>query len=200
MGISCVTATGQGVPSTAKRNVSYGIVLDNSGSYRALLERVIRFTHGIKDRNGDADETFLVTFVDGARIKVRQELTTDERELGDAIDNMSVEGGASAVLDAVRFSIDYLSANTKERASADLALLLISDGDDSASSAKLEGVVAAAKEAGVRIVVVGLSDEKLNTKLLDRLAKGSGGTAFFPKTPKEMTGITESVAAALRGR
>ena len=185
---------------TASRNLSYGIVIDNSGSYRQLLERVIRFAHGIKDKNVESDEAFLVTFVNGPKIRVRQELTSNKQELGEAIDNMFVEGGASAVLDAVRYSIDYLSANAKERGNVDLSLLLISDGDDSGSSAKLESVVAAAKEAGVRIVVVGVSDEKLNTKLLDRLAKGSGGTSFFPKTPKEMTEITQNVAAAIRGR
>lgn len=190
----------QNAAAPGSRRLSYGIVVDNSGSYRQLLDRVIRFTHGVKDRNIEGDETFLVTFVDGSKTKVRQELTSDFRELGEAVDNMFIEGGASAVLDAVRFSIDYISANAKERSATDLALLLISDGDDSGSSAKLETVVAAAKEAGVRIIVVGVSDDKLNTKLLDKLAKGTGGTSFFPKTPKEMTEMTQNVAAAIRGR
>lgn len=187
-------------PRTSVRPLSYGIVVDNSGSYRTVLERVIRFSHSIKDRNNEGDETFLVSFVDSRRIKVRQELTASKDDLGEAIDNMFVEGGATAVLDAVRFSLDYLSANIKERNGREAAILLISDGDDTASSAKLEAVVAFAKEANIRIVVVGLSDEKVNAKLLDRLAKGSGGTAFFPRTPKEMTEMVERVAAALRGR
>jgi Mg-chelatase subunit ChlD len=113
---------------------------------------------------------------------------------------MFVEGGSSAVLDAVRFSLDYLSANVKKEGSRPAALLLISDGDDTASTAKVDTVVTAASQAGIRIVVVGLSDEKVNTKLLDRLAKGSGGKAFYPKTPKELTESVQLIASALRGK
>ena len=197
---SVLSAAAQDQTSGGSKPVTYGIVIDNSGSYRTLLERVIRFTHAIKDKNNEADEAFLVTFVNAGKIKVRQEITADRAELGEAIDNMFVEGGLSAVLDAVRFSIDYLAANVKERNGREAAILLISDGDDSGSSAKLETVLAAAKDAHVRIIVLGLSDEKLNTKLLDKLAKGTGGTAYFPRTPKEMTELAPAIAAAIRGR
>ena len=182
------------------RPLSYGIVVDNSGSYRTLLERVIRFAHAVKERNLETDETFLVSFVDSKRIKVRQELSSNKDEVGEALDNMFVEGGATSVLDAVRFSLDYLSANIKDRNGRDSGILLISDGDDTASSASLESVVMAAREANIRIVVLGLSDEKVNVKLLEKLAKGSGGAAFFPKTPKEMTEMAPRIATALRGR
>jgi Ca-activated chloride channel family protein len=198
--LSAITIAAQEPSNTASKPVSYGIVIDNSGSYRTLLERVISFTHAVKDKNSDADEAFLVTFINASKIKVRQELTSDKSQLGEAIDNMFVEGGISAVLDAVRFSIDYLTANVNERGARYTAILLISDGDDGGSSAKLETVIAAAKDANVRIVVLGLSDEKLNTKLLEKLARGTGGSAFFPRTPKEMTEIAPTVAAALRKR
>ena len=180
------------------RPVSYGIVIDNSGSYRTLLERVINFTHAVAERNGESDETFVVTFVDPLKIKVRQELTSDKQEIAEAIDNMFVEGGQSAVLDAVRFAIDYLSSNSKANGEHRTSLLLISDGDDRISTSKIESVITAAKEANIKIVVVGISDEKVNTKILDRLAKGTGGTALYPRTPKETMAIVADVAAAIR--
>ncbi|MFL6468066.1 MAG: vWA domain-containing protein, partial [Pyrinomonadaceae bacterium] len=77
---------------------------------------------------------------------------------------------------------------------------LITDGDDATSSSKIETVLAAAKETNVRIIVVGMSDEKINTKLLDRLAKGTGGSAFYPRTPKETESIVDNLASALRGK
>ena len=180
--------------------LSYGFVVDNSGSYRLLLERVIKLANSVADKNVDGDEAFLLTFVDPAKTKIRQELTADKTELLDAVDNMYVEGGQTSMLDAVRLSIDYLSSNVKDRGERNLALLLISDGEDVASIAKIETVLAAANEAKIRIVVVGISDEKLNTKLLDRLAKGTNGAAFYPRTPKETDSIIDGVAAALRGR
>jgi Mg-chelatase subunit ChlD len=111
---------------------------------------------------------------------------------------MYVEGGNSAVLDASRLAIDYIAANSKDKKGRTMSLLLISDGDDRTSVAKLESVVTAAKENNIKIVVIGISDEKLNTKLLDRLAKGTGGSAFFPKTTKETMAAVGDVATALR--
>ena len=180
--------------------LSYGFVIDNSGSYRLLLERVIRLVHSVADKNIEGDEAFLLTFVDPSKTRIRQELTTDKTELLESVDNMYIEGGQTSMLDAVRLSIDYLNANVKEKGERNLALLLISDGDDVASIAKIETVLAAANEAKIRIVVVGISDEKVNTKLLDRLAKGTNGTAFFPRTPKETDSIIDNIAAALRGK
>jgi Mg-chelatase subunit ChlD len=182
----------------SRRPVSYGIVVDNSGSYRLLLERVINLTHAIAEENVEGDETFLVTFVDAAKTRLRLEMTSDKQEIREALDNMFVEGGTSAVLDATRLAIDYLAANVKEKEGREQALLLISDGDDGSSTAKLESVVSAAKENKIRIVVIGISDEKLNTKLLDRLSKGTGGVAFFPKNPKETLAIAGEVAEAIR--
>jgi Ca-activated chloride channel family protein len=182
----------------ASKPVSYGIVVDNSGSYRLLLERIINFTTAVAEKNTDQDEAFLVTFVDQSKTKVRTEFTSDKNELLEAVGNMYVEGGSSAVLDASRLAIDYIVANSKDRKGRVTSLLLISDGDDRASIAKLESVVTVAKENNIKIVVVGISDEKVNTKLLDRLAKGTGGAAFFPKTPKETMASVSDVAAALR--
>jgi Mg-chelatase subunit ChlD len=139
-----------------------------------------------------------VTFVDSAKTVVRQELTRDTTEIVEAAENMFIEGGATAVLDAVRLSLEHLSANGKNEPGRTRALLLITDGDDRGSQAKLETVIAVAKDAKIRIVVVGMTDDKLNTKLLDRLAKETGGAAFYPRTPKDMIQAIDSISLAIR--
>ncbi|MFL6467847.1 MAG: vWA domain-containing protein, partial [Pyrinomonadaceae bacterium] len=106
------------------RPVSYGFVIDNSGSFRPLIERVIKLVNSLSEKNSDGDETFLITFVDPTKTKIRQELTSDKAEIREAAENMYVEGGLTAVLDAVRLSIDYLSTNVRNRNDRDLALLL----------------------------------------------------------------------------
>jgi len=181
-------------------SLSYGFVVDNSGSFRLLMERVIKLVNSVAEKNADDDEAFLLTFVDPQKTRVRQELTSNKAELREATENMYVEGGLSSILDAVRLSIDYLTANVQNRADKKLALVLVSDGDEAASPAKMDTVVTAAKEANIRIIVVGMSDEKVNSKFLDRLAKGTGGVAFYPRTPKETEVVAESVASALRGK
>lgn len=198
---STVGVFGQAPEPIAKEvpSVSYGFVVDNSGSYRAFLERIITIVKSVADANAAGDETFLVTFVDNAKTVVRAEFTADKNEIKDAAENMFIEGGLTTVLDAVRLSVDYLAANSKDEPGRRRALVLITDGDDRSSSAKIEAVIAAAKNANVRIVVIGMSEEKLNTKLLDRLARETGGRTFYPKTPKESNAIGSDVAAAIRG-
>lgn len=179
--------------------LSYGIVVDNSGSYRGFLERIITMVKTIADSHTEKDEAFLITFVDNSKTAVRQEFTNDKSDLKDAAENMYIEGGLTTLLDAVRLSIDYLSANAKPIDGRRRAIVLITDGEDRASSAKIESVIAAAKNANVRILIVGMSEEKVNTKLLDRLAKDTGGRVFYPKTPKDAVAVTTEVVGALRG-
>lgn len=195
----CRGVNAQQVSATESVPLSYGFVVDNSGSYRVFLERIITMVKSIVESNTERDEVFLVTFVDSAKTSVRQEFTSDKSEIKDAAENMYIEGGLTTVLDAVRLSIDYLSANAKANEGRKRAILLITDGDDRASAAKIETVVAAAKNANTRIYIVGMSEEKLNTKLLDRLAKETGGRVFYPRTPKDAVAMTTDVVTALRG-
>jgi VWFA-related protein len=185
-------------PTKPASAVSFGFVVDNSGSYRPLLDRVITLVRAIAEKNTSNDEAFLVTFVDAPNIVVRQELTSNTNEIIEAAENMFIQGGPTAILDAVRLSLEHLSANAKNEPGRTKALLLITDGDDHNSQAKIEKVVALAKDANIRIVVVGMTDEKLNTKLLDRLAKETGGSAFYPKTPKEMSQSIDNISSAIR--
>jgi VWFA-related protein len=185
-------------PPKASPSVSYGFVVDNSGSYRALLDRVITLVREVAGKNSGSDEAFLVTFVDAPKIVVRQELTSDPNEIIEAADNMFIQGGPTAILDAVRLSLEHLSANAKNEPGRTKALLLITDGDDHNSQAKIETVISLAKDANIRIVVVGMTDEKLNTKLLDRLAKETRGSAFYPRTAKDMSQAIDSISSAIR--
>ncbi len=189
----------QDLPPKAPGPVSYGMVVDNSGSYRTLLERVINLVKEVAKAHTENDEAFLITFVDNSKTVVRQEFTSDKDELIDAAENMYIEGGLTTLLDALRLSLDYLSANARNEADRKRSILLVTDGDDRNSAAKVETIISLAKSGKVRIVVVGMTDEKLNVKLLDRLAKETGGKAFYPKTPKEVGSIAPEVAAAIRG-
>ena len=69
-------------------------------------------------KTGPGDEAFLVTFVDTAKIVVRQDLTESKEELRDSAENMFIEGGQTAILDAVKSSADYLAENSRPNRAA----------------------------------------------------------------------------------
>src|SRR5688572_6835722 len=111
--VLCVSVSAQKtevgpVAPAARTPVSYGLVVDNSGSFRLLLDKVISVVGDVIETQAADDEAFLVTFVDIPKIVLRQELTNRKTELHDAVQNMYTEGGQTAILDAVKSAADYL--------------------------------------------------------------------------------------------
>ncbi len=180
--------------------VSYGLVIDNSGSYRTLLEKVIKLVNGIVDENKPGDEVFLVTFVDTPKIVLRQEMTDSKEDLRDSVENMFIQGGPTAILDAVKYSADYLAQQAKSDADRSKVLVLVTDGDERESAAKIDDVLKAIKSANIRVFVVAIAEEKVYTKVIDRLTKESGGTKYTPKSRDEITAAVKSLSAAIRAK
>jgi VWFA-related protein len=181
----------------AKVPVSYGLVVDNSGSFRSLLDRVITVVSDVVEGNTPEDETFLVTFVDTQKIVLRQEFTYRKSELHDAAQNMFIEGGQTAILDAVKISADYLAKNARTDGGRSRALVLVTDGEDRESGSKVEDVVKQLKEQNIRVFVIALADGRVYTKLIDRLTKETGGMKLTPKNKVELAAASD-ISAAIR--
>jgi len=186
--------------SVEKLPVSYGLVVDNSGSFRTLLDRVVAAASDVVEENGAEDEAFLVTFVDTQKIVLRQEFTNRKSELHDAADNMFIEGGQTAILDAVKSAADYLSQNARTDDVRLRVLVLITDGEDRASASKIEDVIKILKDNNIRVYVIAMSDTKIFPKLIDRLAKDSGGAVMTSKTRTDLGTAVKQISAQMRTR
>jgi len=179
---------------------SYGIVVDNSGSYRMILDKVVEAVKDIVEENNADDETFLVRFVDSEKISLLQDFTNSKSQIHDAADEMYAEGGMTAILDAVSFSAKHLAENANKETNRRRVLILITDGDDRKNIIKLEEVLEFTKSEKIQVFVIGLSDEKVSTKLLNKLAKDTGGKIYMPKTRAETKTLIKELAAAIRVR
>lgn len=186
--------------NAASPPLSIGIVVDNSGSYRLIFDRIVTSTNTIIEDVRQGDEGFLATFVDTPKIALRQEMTRDKQELKDASDNMFIQGGQTAVLDAVVFAAKYIAAHAGSDAERSRVIVLITDGDDRGSAASVDEAIKIAKEAQIRVFVLGLYDEKFYPKVVDRLVKETGGAKFVPKIPKETAAAVGSLLAAIRSK
>lgn len=187
-------------PVGAAEPVSYGLVIDNSGSYRLILEKVIKAALSLINENGPEDEAFLVTFVDASKIVLRQELTSDKRDLRDAVEAMYIEGGFTALADAVEFAAKYLATERRGDSSKNKALILITDGDERKSSANLSDVAKLLKASNIKLYAIGVAEGKVETRVIDRLAKESGGEVFLPKTAEQYDLAVKSLSAAIRAK
>lgn len=196
----CVTgyAQEQSQKSVQKSAVSYGLVVDNSGSYRTLIDRVVSVVSDVVEENGPDDEAFLVTFVDTPKIVLRQEFTDRKSELHDAAQNMFIEGGYTAIIDAVKSSADYLAGNARSEPGRSRALVLVTDGEDRESQTKLEDVLKILKDNDIRVFVIAMAESKVTMKVIERLTKATGGAIVAPKARGDLTAAAKQVSAAMR--
>lgn len=193
--------------------VSYGLAVDNSGSLRSQLQSVIEAGKTIINSNKPGDETFLVRFISSDKIETMQDFTSNMELLLDGLDNMYVEGGQTAVIDAVFLSAERIAEYKKgdDNDRRRRALIVVTDGEDRVSFYKQEQLFARLREADVQIYVIGFVNELEKdggfirkssrdkaVNLLNKLASETGGRAFFPQSISELPGIAKEIVRDLR--
>jgi Ca-activated chloride channel family protein len=199
----------QRILSFSKENelpLSVALVMDASNSVRPKLkfekEAVIAFLDGIiRPRK---DRALLVTF--GSVIELHQDFTDDVEDLKAAVHAVKA-GGATPLYDALYRVIEEKMTTAPGRR----VLILVSDGEDTASERTLEEVVELAQRLEVIIysvgtlhaggfgVTMGLSDAP-GMKELRRLAEETGGRAFFPEKILDLERNFSDISAELRSQ
>ena len=193
--------------------ISYGLAVDTSGSLRSQLQSVIDAGKTIINSNKPGDETFLVRFISSDKIETVQDFTSNKELLLDGLDSFYVEGGQTAVIDAVYLSAEHVSEYRKgdEGDRRRRALIVITDGEDRNSFYKQEQLFARLREEDVQIFVIGFVNElekeagfirksprEKAVALINKLASETGGRAFFPESISELPQIANDIVRDLR--
>jgi Ca-activated chloride channel family protein len=208
-----------GVPQTIETftreevPISYGLAVDTSGSLRTQLQSVIDAGKTIINSNKGGDETFLVRFISSDKIETVQDFTDNKELLMDGLDSFFVEGGQTAIIDAVYLSAEHVSEYRKgdEGDRRRRALIVITDGEDRNSFYKQEQLFAKLREEDVQIFVIGFVNEldkdaglirksprEKAVGLINKLASETGGRAFFPDSVAELPQIANEIIRDLR--
>ena len=184
--------------------VSIGLVVDNSGSMSRKRPSVNKSTLDLIEASNPQDEAFVVNFSDEAVID--QEFTTDVNKLRKGLSYIEARGG-TALYDAVAYSADKLAADARNPKQV---IILITDGDDNASTIDLEQTIRKVRElSGPVIYSIGLlfGDEDMSRsqvrdarKALETLSTETGGMAFFPKNIEQIDQIAAEVARDIRNQ
>jgi len=193
--------------------ISYGLAVDTSGSLRTQLQSVIDAGKTIVNANKTGDETFLVRFIGKDNTELVQDFTSKKDLLIDGLDNLYVEGGQTAVIDAVYLAAEHASeaqrGDPTDRRRR--ALIVISDGEDRASVYTQEQLFNRLREDDVQIFVIGFVNEldkdagfirksprEKAVALINRLASETGGRAFFPNSISELPQIASEIVRDMR--
>ncbi|MDE3104309.1 MAG: VWA domain-containing protein [Acidobacteriota bacterium] len=181
--------------------VSLGILIDSSGSMYDKRVAVEDASLDLVKLSNPADEAFVVDFSWEAFID--QDFTNDIEKLKQGLSYIKSSGG-TAMYDAMVASADYLSKNAKHPKQV---LLIITDGEDNASTATLEQAIRRIQDMdGPVIYCVGLlfgddvdkAEARHARRVLETLADQTGGVAYFPRSVKEVDSIAAQVAQDIR--
>lgn len=193
---------------------NYGLVIDNSGSLRQQLEKVIEAGKILVATNKPEDETIVIRFVSRDKISIEQPFTSNKVDLNDSLDNLFIEGGQTAIIDAVYLAAEKVSEYEQQRGKEDRkrrALIIVSDGEDRDSYYSEAQLFEMLRETDVQIYAIGFVNELSKETgfiskspqgkakaFLQRMATETGGKAYFPNTTTELAGIAKEIASELR--
>jgi Ca-activated chloride channel family protein len=183
--------------------LSYGLLIDASASIHSQLEDVVRTTIKIVDSNRPTDNAFVIRFISSEKIETVQALTADKQALKTALDSMYIEGGQSAILDAVYLSAEYLAQNT-DGTLRRRALIVATDGDERLSYYNAQQVVQILTSTDIQVYIVAFTKDLKKDKhekairLVSVLASNAGGRVYFPSSAADLDRIANEIINDIR--
>jgi Ca-activated chloride channel family protein len=199
---------------TAEVPIINALVIDNSRSLRTQLGKIIDAGKIIVSTNRPKDESLVVRFVSKDKIEVVQDFTTNKNSLNNALDNLFVEGGQTAIIDAIYRTARKVDEYQKSQKKEDVklrSLILVSDGEDRGSSYKEQQLFELLRQSQVQIYAVGFVNDlsrEVNASgvnrqekaksFLTRLAQETGGKVYFPGSIDELPQIANDISGEMR--
>jgi Ca-activated chloride channel family protein len=184
--------------------VSIGMLVDNSGSMRGKRAAVAAAALDLVKASNPQDETFVINFSDQAYLD--QDFTSDLGKLQDGFAHLSLSGGGTALYDTVVTAADKMERSAKRPRKV---LIVITDGDDNASSLTLDKAIHRVEGMqGPIIYSIGLlfggdtsgGEVRHARHALQALSSETGGIAFFPGSLKDIDSIAAEVARDIRNQ
>jgi len=180
--------------------VTVGLVIDNSGSMGSKRADVIAAALAFARSSNPQDQMFVVNFNEKVSFGLPNNvLFTDKvSQLELALSRIAADG-ETALYDAVAAALDHLKQGNRDRK----VLIVISDGGDNTSKHNLAEIMTAAGQPDATIYTIGIFDEAdgdSNPHVLKRLARTTGGEAFFPQSSKDVLPICERIAHDIRNQ
>ncbi len=185
--------------SSIEEPVSISIIFDISESMKEKMGRARAALKAFIETSHFGDDFFLVAFNHRPNLIAQSvDGETAMRELS------AVEaGGSTALYDAVYLGVEEVKRGRHKKR----ALLIISDGQDNRSEYTLQELHRQLKESDVQVYCIGIVEtfefdpdwnEDRGSMILKKLAKMTGGKAFFPRMNHELDDAVACIALELR--
>jgi Ca-activated chloride channel homolog len=178
--------------------VTVGLVVDNSGSMGSKRPEVVAASLAFVQSSNPGDQMFVVNFNQRVSLGLPKSVpfTSDLRQLRDALSRTPPVGN-TALYDGIATALEHLKAGSRERK----ALIVVTDGGDNASHMRFQDLLKKAESSNAIIYTIGIFDPSYsgeNPQALKRLAKVTGGRAYFPESVSEVSDVARQIARDIR--
>ncbi len=161
-----------------------GLILDTSNSSRRQLpfekDAASEFAYTMLRTGSSKNQIFLQTF--DATSSINQDFTSDADLLNAKIEELK-SGGGKALYDAIYFACREKMLKAGQPEETRRVLVIISDGLDVQSQHSLDEAMSMARKAETMIYTIGNAAYGYSNpgdKLLEQIARDTGGASFFP--------------------
>jgi VWFA-related protein len=184
----------EGFGTTADLPLSLALAVDTSGSMIEIFSQVQRAVAGFADNLlEEGDEATLIRFAWDAQVEV--EWTDDLRRITGRLDRFTPDGGTS-LNDAVVRSLEQFRGRRGRQ-----ALVLLTDGEDTTSRTGWKLAERYARTMRIPVFPIGLGTGPFGgKKVLNSLARETGGEAFYPKKVEQLPAVYARIAELLRSQ
>jgi Ca-activated chloride channel family protein len=187
--------------------LALSLLLDCSASMQQTLglaqAAAVRFIRTL----GPGDVAEVVQFND--RVRVLQDLTEDQAALQAAVE-ATTASGATVLYNALYVTLKELSRRSGPDVRRRRAIVLLSDGDDTASLVRDEDVLDLARRTQIALYAISVSGNRppspVRTEFnearhfLTALARETGGQVFLPRSFSDLDGVYDRIAEELRSQ
>jgi Ca-activated chloride channel homolog len=185
--------------SAEESPVSWGLVLDRSGSMMEMMREVYQASLHVIDEGTSRDEMFIAVF--NEKPELVGGFSSDKHRLENSTLGLRADGN-TALYDAVAFALDEFRQGKFRKK----VLVVVTDGEDNASRLPFRKLIERAEEEEVIIYTVGMFESSGMSRYLsinmggnargelEKLAEVTGGRAHFPKDPEDCRRVMNEIA------
>ena len=197
-----------------RRPVDCVIAIDSSGSLRSLMPTTLEAAKVIIMNRRPEDEILVMRFISSDKIEKMVDFTGDERALLFALWQVRIEGGQSAIIDALYIAASNAFTDDKKTGKdRRKAVVIITDGEDRNSRFTQDALIKMLRQSDVQVFALGLvveldkesglmrkSPREKAEKLLQTVTSETGGRVFFPKKKTELIDSIQQISTDLHGQ
>ena len=176
--------------------LTIGVAIDTSASMEDVLDEArSAAAQFLTNLVRPTDSSFAVAFASRPHLLTGR--TSDVRAVVDTLRGLRA-GGSTSLHDALMTGLYYFRGVRGRR-----AMILLSDGEDTSSTAQYADVLEYARQSEVVIYTIGLgvgrTEEFLRQKL-EEIAQATGGRAFFIAAAKDLKPVYRQIERELRSQ